>query len=214
MDRGPTGTGSPPTSFAGSVGVVGAVEVQGDAACSRVVPIGCGRLCAGRCVPLQFAGFDASEEPAPAEDRMVASQLDQSSGERRKLLVSRGPVEPADLVVLAVCVVVPSLRAAEFVAAENHRDSEGEQQGGQHGAPLPRTQVHHGGIGGRPLDAAVPGAVVVGAVTVRLAIGFVVLDVVRDQVGQGEPVVDGDQVDRRRGPASGIRVEVRRAGQP
>jgi hypothetical protein len=141
MDRGPTGTGSPPTSFAGSVGVVGAVEVQGDAACSRVVPIGCGRLCAGRCVPLQFAGFDASEEPAPAEDRMVASQLDQSSGERRKLLVSRGPVEPADLVVLAVCVVVPSLRAAEFVAAENHRDSEGEQQGGQHGAPLPRTQV-------------------------------------------------------------------------
>ena len=70
------------------------------------------------------------------------------------------------------------------------------------------------GIVGRALDPAVPRAVVRRPVAVVLAVGLVVLVVVGDQVGQGEPVVGGDEVDAGEGaPARGL-VEIGAAGQP
>src|SRR5213078_2680384 len=66
----------------------------------------------------------------------------------------------------------------------------------------------------RPFGAAVPGPVVVGAVPVVLAVGLVVLVVVGDQVGQGEPVVAGDEVDRGDGAAPARRVQVAGSGEP
>ena len=70
------------------------------------------------------------------------------------------------------------------------------------------------GVVGLALDAVVPGAVVVGAVAVVLAVGLVVLVLVGHQVAQGEAVVRGDEVDRRERPAAVVGVEVRRAGEP
>ncbi len=67
---------------------------------------------------------------------------------------------------------------------------------------------------GLALHAAVPRPVVVGAVAVVLAVGLVVLAVVGDQVAQGEPVVGGDEVDRRRRLAGADLVEVARPRQP
>ena len=64
------------------------------------------------------------------------------------------------------------------------------------------------GIVGRALDAAVPAAVVVGAVAVVLEVGLVVLLVVRDEVVEREAVVGGDEVDRRGRPAAVRLVEV------
>jgi hypothetical protein len=64
------------------------------------------------------------------------------------------------------------------------------------------------------LDAAVPAAVVVGAVAVVLAVGLVVLGVVADEVGEREPVVDGDEVDRRRRAPAVVAVEVRGPREP
>ena len=46
----------------------------------------------------------------------------------------------------------------------------------------------------RPFDPAIPAAVVVGAVPILLAVGFVVLVVVRNEVVQREPVVAGDEI--------------------
>ena len=50
-------------------------------------------------------------------------------------LLVQVPVEPGELVVLAVGVVVALLRAADLVAAQQHRHALGKQQRGQH-APL------------------------------------------------------------------------------
>ena len=50
------------------------------------------------------------------------------------------PVEPGDLVVLAPGVVVAALRAADLVAAEQHRRALGEEQRGQEVALLARAQ--------------------------------------------------------------------------
>src|SRR6185503_8293400 len=60
---------------------------------------------------------------------------------------------------------------------------------------------------------AVPGEVVAAAVAVLLAVRFVVLAVVGDEVGEGEPVVAGDEVDAARGGAEVVGEEVAGAGQ-
>ena len=87
-------------------------------------------------------------------------------GRSRQVLVAarRGPVEPADLVVLAVGVVVAALRARELVAAQDHRRAGGEQQiAGVVLHHLP-AQREHRGIVGVAFGAAIPRVVVVGAV--------------------------------------------------
>ncbi len=80
-------------------------------------------------------------------------------------------------------------------------------------ALLAPAQGHDLGVVGRALDAAVPRAVVVGAVAVVLAVGVVVLAVVGHEVGQGEAVVGGDEVDAGRRRAPGGLVQVGAAGE-
>ena len=71
-----------------------------------------------------------------------------------------------------------------------------------------------------PFHAAIPAQVVVGAVAVVLAVGLVVLVVVRDQIVQREPVMAGDEVDalfRPRAPRArrvGAAQEPRRHARP
>ena len=63
-------------------------------------------------------------------------------GEREQRLVVgvELPVEPGDLVVLAVGVVVAALGAADLVAAEQHRHALRQEQRGEEVALLPRAQ--------------------------------------------------------------------------
>ena len=81
----------------------------------------------------------ALEETLPAEDRVIAAQLDEPGGELGKLLVGLNcvPVDPGQLVVLAVDVVVSLLGAAPLVAVGDHRYALGQQQGGEEVALLP-----------------------------------------------------------------------------
>src|SRR5207248_6270908 len=120
--------------------------------------------------------------------------------EELALSVAELPVEPRELVVLAPRVVVAVLRAAELVAAEQHRDALREEQRGEEVPLLARAEHTHLRVVRRPLDAAVPRAVVVGAVAVLLEVRLVVLLVVRDKIAEREAVVGGDEVDRRRRP--------------
>src|SRR6478752_5534179 len=123
-------------------------------------------------------------------------------------MVDRRPVEPADLVVLAVGVVVAPLSAAELVTSQQQWYARREQQSRKKRPLLPSAQREHVGIAGWPLSSAVPRAVV-------LCVGLVVLVVVGDQVGQREAVVHGDEVDRRGGSAAfiGVVVDVSRTAQ-
>ena len=158
-------------------------------------------------------GGGAGEEGTATERRVRAAERDQRSRELEQPLSRRVelPVEPRELVVLAPGVVVALLRAAELVAAEQHRDALGEEQRRQEVALLPLAQRDDLGVVGRALGAAVPRAVVVRAVAVVLAVRLVVLVVVGDEVGEREAVVGGDEVDRRERPPTVGRVEVARA---
>src|SRR6202023_1970215 len=104
------------------------------------------------------------------------------------------PVEPGGLVVLAVGVVAAPLGPTELVAAEQHRDTLGQQQRREEVALLPATQAGDRGVIRRAFHAAVPRPVVVRAVAVVVPVGLVVLGVVRDEAGQGEAVEGGDEV--------------------
>src|SRR6185295_5630165 len=102
-------------------------------------------------------------------------------------------------------VVVALLSAAELVTAEQQWHTSRKQQRHKESALLPRPQSIHVSIAGRPLCAAIPGPVVVGSVAVVLRVRLVVLAVVRNKVIEGEPIVHGDEVDRRSGSAPFVR---------
>src|SRR5205807_553352 len=108
----------------------------------------------------------ADQEAAPPQDRIGARQRDGLSHELGEIGVGAGaaPIEPAELVVLAVGVVVAALRAEELVAAEQHRRPAGKQQ--QAGMVLGEAlaQAEDLGVIGLALGPAVPGIIVVGAV--------------------------------------------------
>ena len=118
------------------------------------------------------------------------------------------PVGPADLVVLAVGVVVAALGAAHLVAAADHRHADRQQQRRHQVAPLALAQLEHAAVGGRPFDAAVPAQIVVLAVGVAFAVGLVVLVVVADEIGEGEAVVRGDEVDAGVRTPAALLVEI------
>ena len=67
-----------------------------------------------------------------------------------------GPVQPGELVVLAVDVVVASLRPAHFVAVQQHRHALGEEQCGDEVAFLLLPERDDLDVVGLTLDAAVP----------------------------------------------------------
>src|SRR5262249_47969621 len=82
------------------------------------------------------------------------------------------PVKPADLIVLAVGVIVAPLRAPHFVAHEQHRAALRHEQGRKEILYLLPAQSLNSGIVGRTFDAAVPTVVVARAVSIVFAVGL------------------------------------------
>src|SRR4030095_6376680 len=157
----------------------------------------------------------ALEEEAPVENGIVQAQPDELAG---KLELAEGgtrkrPVLPGNLVVLAVGGVVALRLPPRLVSREEHGNALGEEEGGEKVPDLPFAERLHGGIVGGALRATVPGGIVVGTIAVLFAVGFVVLSVVGDEVGEGEAVVSGDEVDAGRGAPPSLLVEIARAGE-
>src|SRR5262245_15755987 len=120
---------------------------------------------------------------------MAGLQVNEAASELQQPLIDVLPVEPRDLVVLAVRVVVAALGAADLVAAEQHRNPLREKQGREDVALLAGTESVHRRITCGPFRAAVPGSVVALAVVTTLEIRLVVLLVVRDQIAKREAIV-------------------------
>ena len=194
-----------------------AVEEHADALGVARLPVVLAHLGAVEAEPgevLDAADLAALEPAAAPEHGVLAAQVgDAARHHVAEVLVDVVPVEPRELAVLAVGVVVAVLGAAELVAAEDHRHALRQQQRREDVAPLAGAQGEDLLVVGLALDAAVPRAVVRLAVAVVLAVGLVVLVVVRDEVAQREAVVGGDEVDRRRRPPGVGLVQVGAAGE-
>ena len=85
------------------------------------------------------------------------------------------PINPTDLIVLTIGVVVAALCAAEFIAGNDHRNAERQQKRGHHVALLLFAKGHDCAIGVRAFDAAIPAIIRICAVGVSFTVVQVVL---------------------------------------
>ena len=104
------------------------------------------------------------------------------------------------------------MRAREFVAAEQHRDSLGKEQCCQQVAALPGAQLVHILIVAGTFGAVIPGVIIVVAVPVILAVRLVMLVVITDEVVERKSVVRSDEVDARVRTAAIVLIQLRTAG--
>src|SRR5450631_2781064 len=130
------------------------------------------------------------------------------------LVLCELPVDPGELVVLAVDVVVSTLSSADLVAVGDHRDTLAEQERGQEVALLLLAQGVDGRVVCLALGPTVPGPVVVLAVLVTLSVGIVVLLVEGHEVPQGETIVCDNEVDRGDRAPGRVLVQVAGSRQP
>ena len=155
------------------------------------------------------SGRPALEERAAPQNRLRRPQRQRPLARTRGNAASRrrrDPRRPRQRRVLAVRVVVATLRSAQLVAAarSSARPATPSASAGSCGAGARRSSSdrrHRSSA----LDAAVPAQVVRVAVAVVFAVGLVVFLVVRDEIGQREPVVRGHEVD------AGVRLAARRS---
>src|SRR5436305_13928580 len=86
-------------------------------------------------VPFCVQGAEADG----AKQGMVSPELNQALEKSEKVGIpsQQRPVEPTDLIVLAVSVVVSPLRAAHFIAAQHHRNAVGQKEDGGEVSDLP-----------------------------------------------------------------------------
>ena len=144
---------------------------------------------------------------------MGAAECNKVLGPGQQFGIGRRPVQPGDFVVLGIGVVVAVLGLAEFGAHRQHGRAARQQQGGEQGALVALAGGADRWVFAGAFGAVVPGKVGVGAVAVVLGVGLVVLVLVRNQIGQGEAVMRGDEVDAaRRAPFGG--EDILGAGEP
>ena len=107
---------------------LGAVQERPDRRCVTALPVLARHRAAVGPEPPDVGSarvllLEPRQERRPPEDRVRSPQLDEPlrEGMKRSGPVVEVPVEPADLVVLAVGVVVAALGAGELVAGHQHR---------------------------------------------------------------------------------------------
>ena len=105
------------------------------------------------------------------------------------------PVEPCYLVVLTIGVVVALLRIAHLVARQYHRYALANHEHSKGVLHLPMAQGVDFGVIALAFAATVPAVILVLAVAVFLAVGLVVLFVVRHEIHERKAVVSRDEVD-------------------
>src|ERR1700681_2029362 len=141
---------------------------------------------------------------------MFFTQFDELCDEIQKiaLLLSALPVMPAQLIILAIGIVIAELSACDLVAAADHWHALGEQKRCQKVPNLATTRPEYSRILGWSFSPHVPGVVVVGPVLIVFPICDVVLVVVAHQVMQGKTVMRGDEVDGGIRLAAVVLVEI------
>src|SRR5208337_2349188 len=128
--------------------------------------------------------------------------------------LNQSPVEPAGLIVLAICIVVSSLGTAYFVSHQKHRSAGRQQCQRKEILALTVAQLLDTWIFGRAFHTAVPAQVVGHTVMVVFAIGFIVFLIVRHQVVQRETVMTCNKVDALLRVQLLVAVNIRAAQQP
>src|SRR5262249_7744366 len=135
-------------------------------------------------------------ETTVAKDGRSPMKANQSCHKTSKVAVALdvAPVQPAELVVLAVSVVIPPLGASNLVAHQQHGPALGEEPDGDKVLGLAAAQRCDGRVVGSAFHAAIPGVVIVCPIAVLLAVGLIVFLVERNKIVEREAVVRRNKV--------------------
>src|SRR5579863_4427942 len=150
------------------------------------------------------------KELATAEHGMSTPECQQftEKTEQGRFLFHIIPIHPAQCVVMTIRIVVPALAAANLVTHQQHWNPTAQEKNGRGVPHLALPKGIHARIGTLALPTTIPAVIIVGAVTVPLAVGLVVFAVVRDHVTERESVVAGDEVHACRRTA--VPLQIRR----
>jgi hypothetical protein len=116
------------------------------------------------------------------------------------------PIQPIRVIVLAISVVVSPLATPNLIAHHKHGHTYRQHGSDEEVFHLPIAESFYFRIVCRPFESAVPTPVILVAVAVVLAILFVVLVIVCDNIVQREPIVARYEVDALLGfpPSHGV----------
>src|SRR5580704_1255258 len=137
------------------------------------------------------------KEVAPSKRSVTFAKINHPLAEPICLtvLLREAPIKPTDFVVLAIRVIVATLRASHLVASADHRNALRHHHDGDEVFDLSAAQILDLLVIGRTFDAAVPAQVVIRTIPVSFAVRFVVLRVVGNKVVEGKAVMAGNEVD-------------------
>ena len=160
--------------------------------------IPCGRLSGSRVSAVYPHPFQAAGRVGklPADGGMLQAKADHITEKIKQLpvLFQKPPVQPGNLVVLTVGVVVSILGIAEFISGQEHGRAPAAQKHCTGVADQAHAQGKHGFLVRLSFCPAVPAPVVVRAVRIVPAVGLVVLFIIGIQIVQGKAVVAGEEI--------------------
>ena len=105
------------------------------------------------------------------------------------------PVDPANGIILTICIVISALGIADLIAPVDHRHSLGKQQHGKSSPHLPLPHLADPLLPARSLNAAVPGIIVAAAIVIALTVCLVMLIIIGNKVIQGKSILTSDIID-------------------
>src|SRR5450759_4718967 len=145
-----------------------------------------------------------------AQNRMGTTKSNHPLGETVNfpVLLQKVPVNPTGFIVLTVGVVIAALRAAKFVASQQHRHPARDQLSQQEVFYLAFPDGLDLYISRLAFCAVVLAGVVVCPVMVIFSVCFIVLVAIAHQVVQSETVVAGDEIDAALGTFARLGVDV------
>ena len=111
------------------------------------------------------------------------------------ILIQKTPVQPGNLIILTISIVIAKLGIAKFVTRQKHRRSPAAHQYGTGIADHPESQIQHFRIIGLSFRPAVPASVIIGSIGIIPSIGFVMFCIIRIQIIQGKSIMTGQKID-------------------
>ena len=134
----------------------------------------------------RIIGFDIARW---SKRRVRVSHRDHVARKFEKFLLAfvERPIQPGQFVVLTIGIVIALLRHAKLVAAEHHRHAMAEQDRSEQIATCLEAPVEHSRFVTWSLDTKIESKIVVGAIAIVLAVGFIVFLVVGNKIGRSNP---------------------------
>ena len=123
------------------------------------------------------------------------------------IFFKKSPVQPGNLIVLTIAVVIAVFCISKFISCKKHGSSSAAQKNGAGVSDHAVTERKNFRIIRFPFCAAVPASVVIGSVCIIPSVVFIVLVIIGVEIIQSKAIVAGKKIDA--GVISGI-ISLRR----